>query len=34
MMKIAWIIKILDVVHDVLCPFFRNKEKKKDTEKK
>lgn len=32
-MKFTWIIKILDVIHDVLCPFFRDKkEDKKDKE--
>lgn len=30
-MKIAIIIKILDFIHDVLCPFFRDdKDKKED----
>jgi hypothetical protein len=30
-MKIAIIIKILDIIHDVLCPFFKdNKDKKED----
>lgn len=29
------IIKILDIVHDVLCPFFRDdKEKREETEEK
>ena len=27
-MKFAIIIKILDIIHDLLCPFFRNKEEK------
>lgn len=33
-MKLTFIIKILDIIHDILCPFFRDdKEKKKDKTK-
>jgi hypothetical protein len=27
-MKWTLVIKILDIIHDVLCPFFRDKEEK------
>lgn len=27
-MKWTLVIKILDIIHDVLCPFFRNKDVK------
>ncbi len=27
MMKIGWVIKILDIIHDVLCPFFGDNNK-------
>lgn len=33
-MKVTWIIKILDVIHDVLCPFFKDKEETKKEVKK
>lgn len=29
-MKFAIIIKLLDLIHDVLCPIFRDKEEKKE----
>jgi hypothetical protein len=29
-MKLAIFIKILDIIHDVLCPFFKDKEDKTD----
>lgn len=32
-MKFTWIIKILDVIHDVLCPFFRDKKETKEETK-
>lgn len=33
-MKWTLVIKILDIIHDVLCPFFRNKEVKIDVKPK
>ena len=33
-MKVAWIIKILDVIHDILCPFFKDKKEVKEEVKK
>lgn len=27
-MKWTLVIKILDIIHDILCPFFRNKDVK------
>lgn len=32
-MKLTVILKILDIIHDVLCPFFRNS-KEEDKEEK
>lgn len=29
-MKLAIVIKILDFIHDVLCPFFRDNKDKTD----
>ena len=31
-MKFTIIIKILDFIHDILCPFFGDKKKEKDKE--
>lgn len=33
MTEIAMIIKLLDMVHDVLCPFFRDDHNTQDYEK-
>lgn len=33
MTEIALIIKLLDMVHDVLCPFFNDNKKQQDYDK-